>query len=397
MYTDILIRYGELMIKGKNRKKFIRMLEQRLQEVFCDRAEVIILVNPTRAFLTLQPGVDVERIIAKLETVFGIASVSLAIKVPTTLEEITTAAINIANFEIKETQTFKVETKRVYKPFPMESLAVTKHVSAAIFQAANKPLAVDVYKPNCQLLVEIRKGESYVMLDKIKMAGGLPQGSSGKAVLMLSGGIDSPVSAYLAMKKGIEIIAVHFASPPYTSDKSLEKVKKLIRQLEKYQAHIPLYVVPFTEIQLSIVDSYIQEGYHMVIMRRLMYRITEKIAEEHSCVAIINGESVGQVASQTLGSMRATHVVVGIPIIQPLAMFEKNEIIKIAEKIGTYEISILPFEDCCTVFVPKKPTTNPNRYISVNQEKLIDFEKLIIEAVEKTEKEGEIAEINKYL
>lgn len=384
MYTEILIRYGELMIKGKNRNKFIKKLADRLHEVFPEEDGVGVRITPNRAFLELSENTNIDAVIEKLKTVFGIISISLAIKVPTDIDEISKAAILIADSEITNEQTFKVDTKRSYKPFPMESLEVTKHVSKAIFKARDVALKVDVRNPDRQLLVEIRKEYSYVMLDKIKMAGGLPQGTSGKALLMLSGGIDSPVAGYLAMRKGIELIAVHFASPPYTSDSALDKVSQLVEILENYQTEIPLYVVPFTEIQLAIVNSKMQEGYHMVIMRRLMYRIAEQLAEKHKCLAIVNGESVGQVASQTLSAMRSSHIVVDLPILQPLAMHEKNDIIKIAEEIGTYATSILPFEDCCTVFVPQKPTTNPNRYISQRQENLINVTALVEKALEST-------------
>ncbi|GBU10652.1 tRNA s(4)U8 sulfurtransferase [Erysipelotrichaceae bacterium] len=384
MYSEILIRYGELMIKGKNRKKFIKMLENRLEEVFPEEQGYEIDVMPTRAYLKLEPESNVKAILEKLGTIFGTSSVSLAVKVPTELKAITEAAIKIAQEEISDTASFKVETKRSYKPFPLESNAVSRHVAGAIFKTRNTPLKVDVYKPDVQLLIEIRKEFSYVMLDKIKMPGGLPQRTSGKGLLMLSGGIDSPVAGYLAMRKGIELACIHFASPPYTSEKSLEKVESLNELLEKYQKNIPLYVVPFTEIQLAITASRIQPGYHMIIMRRMMYRIAQKIAELHGYNALINGESVGQVASQTLGSMKSTHIVVDLPILQPLAMHEKIEIISIAESIGTYEVSILPYEDCCTIFVPKSPTTNPNLYITQNQEKLIDVTALLDSAVENT-------------
>jgi len=384
MYSEILIRYGELMIKGKNRNHFIAKLRKRLKEVFPKETGIEINVTPVRAFLTLPKNTDTSDVVKKMQTIFGLSSISLAIKTTSTLEDIQTAALQIVNNELSENDTFKIDTKRSDKRFSMKSLEVTKAVAAYVFKNTDKNLKVDVRHPTKELLIEIRGDYTYVMLNKIWMPGGFPQGTSGKAALMLSGGIDSPVAAYLAMRKGIRLFAVHFASPPYTSEQALDKIKQLIEQLSQYQNHIPLYIVPFTEVQLAIVNSDIQEKYQMVVMRRLMYKITEQIARQNDCKAIINGESVGQVASQTLESMNSIHPVVDLPIIQPLATYEKNEIIKIAEQIGTYDISILPFEDCCTIFVPKSPVTRPTRHLAEKEENKINSAELITSALNMT-------------
>ena len=385
MYTHILIRYGELTIKGKNKKMFIQKLVNRLHEVFPKDSGIEIETNRVRSFLTLPAGVDSNEIMEKLQTVFGIGSASFAIKVPTDMEAIQEAALQIAEKEVPENGTFKVETKRSYKQFPLESLEISQQVGSYVFKNISRKVTADMRKPDAQLLVEIRKDFSYVMLDKVKMPGGFPQGSLGKGMLMLSGGIDSPVAGYLAMRKGIKIAAIHFASPPYTSPEALEKIMTLVKTMEKYQQHITVYVVPFTEIQQEIIKSKITDRYHMVVMRRSMYRIAERIMAKANANVIINGESIGQVASQTLASMNSVHRVVDAPIIQPLSIMEKNDIITIAKQIGTYETSILPFEDCCTIFVPKSPVTNPKPHIAEFEEDKVDFAPLEDKAVAEVE------------
>lgn len=385
MYTHILIRYGELTIKGKNKKYFLQKLYRRLKQVFPKESGIEIETNPVRSFLTLPEGADVKEVFAKLETVFGLTSASLAIKVPTDLDAIKEAALRIVENECVDGQTVKLETKRSYKQFPLQSWEVSREVAGYVFKQTTKDIKAEMKNPDSQVFVEIRKDESFVMLDRIELPGGLPQGSSGKGALMLSGGIDSPVAGYLAMKKGINLIAIHFASPPYTSNESLEKIKTLVRTLEDYQGRIKLFVVPFTEIQQEIVYSKMNERYHMIIMRRMMYRIAEKIMEQEGAQILVNGESVGQVASQTLASMAAVHTVVDVPIMQPLAALEKNEIIKIATDIDTYDTSVLPFEDCCTIFVPKSPVTQPKKNEALEAENKINVTALLEKAVENTE------------
>jgi len=385
VYTNILIRYGELSIKGKNKKEFIKKLYERLCVVFPKESGVQIVVNPVRAFLTLPEGADAHAMLHKLEMVFGLTSASLAIRVEPTMEAIKDAALRIVEAEMSPKSSLKLNTNRVDKKFPQKSMDITKEVAGHIFANNTIELRADVRNPDKQLLVEVRHDYAYVMIDRLPLAGGFPQGSIGRGLLMLSGGIDSPVAGYLALRKGIELGAIHFASPPYTSPQALEKIKTLVEQLETYQVEIPLYVVPFAEIQLEI-RKHVQERYQMVVMRQLMYLIAEALATQAGYQVLINGESVGQVASQTLESMASIHPVVDLPIIQPLAASEKNEIIAVAKKIGTYDTSILPFEDCCTIFVPKSPVTKPKRHLAALEMQKIDVKKLVLEAVTRTER-----------
>ena len=380
LYTDILIRYGELSIKGKNKKLFIQKLYERLKEVFPKDSGVEITTNPVRAFLSLPEGADVQETLAKLKTVFGLTSASLAIRTESTIEAIKEAALKIVETECAENSTLKIDVNRVDKKFPRTSPEITKDIAAYLFINNTKKLRADVHNPDKEVTVEIRHDYSYVMLDKLVLPGGFPQGSIGKGLLMLSGGIDSPVAGYLAMRKGINIAAIHFASPPYTSDNALNKIKSLVTIMEHYQQHIPLYVVPFTDIQLEIV-KHVQDRYQMIVMRRIMYMIADQVARMHHRKVLINGESVGQVASQTLESMGSVHPVTDLPIFQPVSSYEKNEIIAIAKEIGTYETSILPFEDCCTIFVPKNPVTKPKKRIAEFETEKLDVATLIEVAI----------------
>jgi len=384
MYTNILIRYGELSIKGKNKKAFIQKLYERLLVVFPKESGIHIVVNPVRAFLTLPKDADAHAVLHKLETVFGLTSASLAIRTDTTMDAIKAAAMQIIEAEMTPRSSFKINTNRVDKRFPCKSMDITQEVAGHIFANNTLNLRADVHKPDKQLMIEVRHDFAYVMIDRLPLAGGFPQASLGKGLLMLSGGIDSPVAGYLAMRKGIEIGAIHFASPPYTSDQALEKIKTLVQLLERYQVNIPLYIIPFTEIQLAI-RKHVQARYQMVVMRRLMYVIAEHIALKFGYQVLINGESIGQVASQTLESMASVHAVVDLPVIQPLSVAEKNEIIALAKKIDTYTTSILPFEDCCTIFVPQNPVTRPKPHIAAFEMQKIDVEKLVLSAINSTE------------
>jgi len=380
MYTNILIRYGELSIKGKNKKEFIQKLYERLLIVFPKESGVHIVVNPVRAFLTLPPALDAHDVLNKLETVFGLTSASLVIRTECSLAAIKDAALRIVEAEMSPGSSLKINSKRVDKRFPHKSMEITQEVAGHIFANNTLGLQADVHHPDKELLVEVRHDFAYVMIDRLPLAGGFPQGSIGKGLLMLSGGIDSPVAGYYAMRKGIELGAIHFASPPYTSVQALEKIKTLVKQLERYQEDIPLYIISFTDIQLAI-RKHVQERYQMVIMRRMMYLIAEQIAQQQKYQVLINGESVGQVASQTLESMASVHTVVDLPIIQPVSAAEKNEIINVAKRIGTYETSILPFEDCCTIFVPKSPVTRPKKHLAALEMQKIDVKKLVLDAV----------------
>ena len=285
-----------------------------------------------------------------------------------------------------EGNTFKIDTKRADKDFPLTSLEMNKAIAGYVFHHTKKEnLKVDVHNPQIRVKIELRKDYTYIMDNVIKGAGGYPVGVGGKALLMLSGGIDSPVAGYLMMKRGIDIECIHYASPPYTNEKAREKVLDLADVMKNFtHGRITVHIIPFTGLQLSVYD-HCDESYAMTVMRRMMYRIAEKVCEKRHIQAIVNGESVGQVASQTLDSMNTINSVIRTPVIRPVACLDKLEIIDLAEKIGTYDISIRPFEDCCTIFTPKRPATKPKKYKAEVYEKAWDFMSQIEECVENME------------
>ena len=312
-----------------------------------------------------------------LKNIFGIHSIVIANRVNTNTEEIESKALEIA--KSIEFKTFKVETDRADKSFPIPSMDFSKRVGALLLKNIDN-IKVDVHNPEYLLKIEIREDYTYIYEKEIKASGGYPVGVAGKGLLMLSGGIDSPVAAYLAMKRGIRLECVYFESPPHTSEMAKNKVKSLVEKLTKYDASITLHIVRFTDIQEAIYKN-IDPTYMITIMRRMMYRIAEKIMEKNKLLCLINGESVGQVASQTLTSMGVINAVTNVPVIRPVACLDKLEIIDIAKKIDTYETSILPYEDCCTIFLPKHPVINPDIEKAINYEESFDYEKLIEEAV----------------
>ncbi|MDE6195847.1 MAG: tRNA 4-thiouridine(8) synthase ThiI, partial [Erysipelotrichaceae bacterium] len=312
-----------------------------------------------------------------LQHVFGISSFSLAIKVDSQIEQMIATSLNIAKQTDK--QTFKIDTRRSYKQFPMISDEVNRAIATEILKQTS--LKVDVKKPELRIEIEIHQFETYIMVNRIKGAGGYPVGVGGKALVMLSGGIDSPVASYLTMKRGVSIECIHYASPPYTSDAAQEKVLQLARSVAGHQGHIRVHIVPFTDLQLAIYQ-HCDESYAITIMRRMMYRIAERVCEKSRCLAIVNGESIGQVASQTLESMQTINHVIQTPVIRPVATMDKLEIINIAKQIHTYDISIQPFEDCCTIFTPKNPVTKPTVHHAEKMENKFDYEKLLAECIE---------------
>ncbi len=378
-YEYILVRFGELSTKGKNKKDFIKRLALNLQRALQDYPNLKFERTRDHIYIHLN-GTDPKEITPTLEKVFGIRSFAPTIKVENDLEKIVAAS----KLEMSDKKgTFKVITKRSNKQFPYHSDEINRAVASAILKS-NENLKVDVHNPDYPLIVEIRDNATYIMSQTTLGSGGYPVGVGGKALLMLSGGIDSPVAGYLTMKRGVEIECIHYASLPYTSQEALNKVKELTRQISGYQGRIKLHIVPFTETQLAIYKN-CDESYAITIMRRMMYRIAEMVANNNNCLAIVNGESIGQVASQTLESMAVINAVTTKPIIRPVVTYDKLEIIALSEKIGTYETSILPYEDCCTIFTPKNPVTKPHIYKVEKQEKSFDWESLITEAVEKTE------------
>lgn len=353
-YDTVLIRYGELSTKGKNRKDFIRRLERNIRNMLSDFTDLEYRRTHDRIYITLHDE-DPEIIKERLQKVFGISSFSFTEKVAPTIEEIQQACLEIAKNSKKKT--FKMVTKRHDKTFPMVSDEINRAVAGVILR--NTSLKVDVHDPELMIRVEVHQDGAYITSDKIKGAGGYPTGINGKALLMLSGGIDSPVAAYEIMKRGIEVEAVHFASPPYTSEAAKGKVLELARQVSVYQGQMKVHILNFTELQLAIYKT-AGDPYAVTLMRRMMFRLAEQVAKQNNCLVLATGESIGQVASQTLESMVCINDVVHMPVIRPLVCYDKVEIIDLARKIGTYETSILPYEDCCTIFDPKNPVTKPS-------------------------------------
>lgn len=376
----IMIKYGELSTKKDNLKVFIDKLYNNVNNKLKDY-DVIITKNKVRMFIDIK-DYDENEIIFKLKEVFGIHSIVVCYKVPKSLEDITLESIKL----LKNTNfsTFKVETNRADKSFSYNSMEVSRLVGAGILK--NIPnINVNVHNPDLILHVEIRPDYSYIYTSEIKGLGGYPTGIQGKGLLMLSGGIDSPVAGFLANKRGIDIDCIYYDSPPHTSIEAKNKVITLAKKLTKYGSNINLYVVPFTELQEEIYKN-IDPTYMITIMRRMMYRIAERVAKRTKSKIIINGESIGQVASQTLTSMYVINNVTNMPVIRPVACLDKLEIIEIAKKIDTYETSIIPFEDCCTIFVPKHPVINPNLDKCIEYESLIDYENMIENAINNIEK-----------
>ena len=371
-----MIKYGELSTKKDNIKVFIDKLNSNVSKKLADY-DVSISKNKVRMFIDIKDYNEVD-IISKLKEVFGIHSIVVCYKCNKSIEDINILAKDLTDKE--NITTFKVETNRADKSFKYNSLEVSKMVGAYLLKNLND-LKVDVHNPEITLHVEIRDDNTYLYTKEIKGLGGYPVGIQGKGLLMLSGGIDSPVAGFLASKRGIDIDCIYFDSPPHTSLEAKNKVITLAKKLCNYGNNINLYVIPFTEIQLAIYKN-IEPTYMITILRRMMYRISERVAKMTKSRIIINGESIGQVASQTLNSMYVINNVTSYPVIRPVACLDKLEIIEIAKNIDTYETSILPYEDCCTIFVPKHPVINPNLDKCIYFETLIDYEKLIDEAIE---------------
>jgi tRNA uracil 4-sulfurtransferase len=381
-YNHILIRYGEIGLKGKNRKMFIERLFKNIKVAIKAFPNVKPTMTRDRLFIELN-GEDHEAIAIKLEKVFGIHSFSLAVKVESDIEEIKKAALSALQNVGKPVNTFKVSAKRPNKTFPVRSQEMNYEIGSYVLQNTEN-ITVDVHNPDIDMKVEVRDAFTYITCGDYKGAGGLPVGVGGKVMVMLSGGIDSPVAAYLAMKRGVRVEAIHFHSPPFTSERAKQKVEDLTSVLTEYGGKIKLHVVHFTDIQKKIHKT-MPANYSMTIMRRMMLRIAEELANANNAKAITTGESLGQVASQTLDSMYTINEVTNMPIIRPLITMDKVEIMDISRKIGTYDISIRPYEDCCTVFLPSAPKTKPKRENANRYEQSAEFEELIQEAVNSVE------------
>ncbi len=378
MEKIIIIKYGELSTKKDNINYFLSCLKDN---IINSVGKYNIKFDRGRMFIQTDNS-NYDEIVSKLQNVFGIHEINLGYKIDSNdINDIENNLINL--LKDKSFKTFKVETKRSYKNYSMNSMEISRYLGGVVLKNFND-IKVDVHNPELLINIEVRSDNAYIYFDKIAGIGGYPVGSLGKGMLMLSGGIDSPVSGYLALKRGVRIEGIYFESPPHTSEAAKNKVLELTRILTKYSGYVKLHIVNFTNIQESIYKN-IPHEYLITIMRRMMYRISERIAKRSNAKVIINGESIGQVASQTLTSMLAINSVINMPVIRPVACLDKLEIIDIAKKIGTYETSILPFEDCCTIFVPEHPVINPTIEKCVEYEKLIDVDGLINEAVNNVE------------
>jgi len=380
----VLVRYGEIILKGYNRPVFedalvgnIRKAIENEGEVKISKAQATIYIEP------LESDEQADAIVEKLKKVFGIVSIVIAYR--------TEKSIDAAVAEIKESfndvllgaKTFKVEAKRADKKFPLKSPEICAEVGGRIL-ACYHNLKVDVKEPDVVLHVEMREGFCYVHTGRQKGAGGMPTGTNGRAMLLLSGGIDSPVAGYMIGKRGVKLEAIHFFSYPYTSDRAKDKVMKLAEIIGGYMAGLKVHVVPFTEIQLEIRDK-CPEEHLTLVMRRFMMEIAQRIAEKRGCQALVTGESIGQVASQTMAALAVTDDAVSLPVFRPLIGMDKEEIVEISRRIDTFETSILPYEDCCTVFTPRHPSTKPKIEKVIASQQLLDCERLIREAVDGTE------------
>ena len=376
-YDHIMIRFGELNTKGKNKKEFIRILASNIKNALKDWPELSFDVCYDHIYVGLN-NVNYEPVVERLQDVSGIHALSLVYRTSKELEDIKESALKL--IEEEQGQTFKVKVKRGDKTYPLISDEITRIVAGHILKNNTKHLKVDVHNPEILLSIEVRNEASYIFCKTFMGAGGYPLGVGGKTMHMLSGGIDSPVAAYLMMKRGVSIECIHFASPPYTQMGVIYKLEDLLKVLNRYQPRIRLHIVPFTKIQEAIYDN-APENYCITLMRRMMFRLADGLAKRRKCPVISSGESIGQVASQTLQSMHVINAVTNTPIIRPLATTDKIEIINISKKIGTYDISIRPYEDCCTIFTPKAPKTMPHQDEVEEFEKKFDYESLIKEAL----------------
>lgn len=374
----IIIKYGELTTKHDNINFFIKTLKNNIESSLSG-IDNKITYDVGRMFIETD---EYDEVVKKLTNTFGIHEINIAYEIDDrSLDNISKVLIELLSD--KEFNTFKVVTKRSDKSYPVKSMDVSKSLGGVVLKN-KKTVKVDVNNPELLINVEIRNNKAYLYFEKVEGIGGYPVGTLGKGMLMLSGGIDSPIAGYLAMKRGIRIEGVYFDSPPHTSIDAKNKVLELASILSSYSGYVKLHVIHFTEIQEAIY-RYCPKEYMITIMRRMMYRIAEKLAHKNNCKAIINGESVGQVASQTLTSMAAINEVIKMPVLRPVCCYDKIEIIDLAKKIGTYDISIRPFQDCCTIFVPEHPVINPEIEKAREYEQAFDFETLINEAVKNDE------------
>lgn len=389
-YSEIMVRYGELSTKGKNRRMFIMQLAENVRRALVDFPKLKIHADRDRMHLLLN-GEDSQLIMPKLQKIFGIQNFSPSLRVEKDVEVLKRNVQKIMQAIYTGNETFKITAKRSDHDFLLDSGELNVALGNAVFDIFPN-IQVQMKHPDINLRVEIRRDGAYLSYETLQGAGGLPVGTAGRGMLMLSGGIDSPVAGYFAMKRGVEIEAVHFASPPYTSEQALQKAKDLTGKLAPYVGSIQFIEVPFTEIQEEI-KQHVPQGYWMTITRRMMLRLTDMIRDLRKGLIIINGESLGQVASQTLQSMVAINQVTTTPVIRPVATMDKLEIIEVAQEIDTFELAIQPFEDCCTIFAPPQPKTRPQLEKVLQYEQRLDFEGLLARSLAGI-KVSEIREMN---
>ncbi len=380
-YDHIMVRFGELSTKGKNKIDFIRVLFHNCQRALKEFDKLHIYMRHDHIYVELN-GADYKPVVERLQEVSGIQGLSLVHKsLDRDIENVKNISLELIKQEAGKT--FKVHVKRTDKKYPLISDQITRIVAGHILKSG-LGLTVDVHNPDIMLSIEVRDEAIYIFSHTFPGAGGYPLGVGGKAMHMLSGGIDSPVAAYLLMKRGVTIECIHFASPPYTQVGVIYKLEDLLKVLNRYQARIRLHIVPFTKIQEAIYD-HVDESYCITMMRRMMFRLADRLAKMRHCPVISTGESVGQVASQTLQSMRVINDVTNMPIIRPCATMDKVDIINTSVKIGTYDISIRPYIDCCTIFTPKSPKTAPKLEDCLRFEEQFDYEPLLKEALSNIE------------
>ena len=382
-WKEILIRYGELSLKGKNRNQFVRKLKNNIKGAMSGLNSIQLRAERDRMFLLADDEKDMKEAIERLPHIFGIQSFSPVAMCAADLDAIKQKALEVIGTEETAGKTFKVEIKRADKTFPYVTSELQQLIGGHVLHHYPE-LIVQMKKPEIMLHVDIRKEGAFLTSKIYKGAGGMPVGSNGHSLLMLSGGIDSPVAGYLLMKRGVSLDAIHFASPPYTSDLAKQKVLDLTEKLCSFGAPVRLHIIPFTELQQAIVQQ-VPDNLSMTTTRRMMLQIADKVREEIGALALVTGESLGQVASQTLESLTAINEVTATPILRPLIAMDKLDIIELSEQIGTYDISIRPYEDCCTIFTPSNPKTKPKIEKVHHFESFFDFQPLIEEAVNNRE------------
>ncbi len=380
MKEVILLKLGEMVLKGLNRNTFENALLKNIHRRLAPLGNFDVRMAQSTVYVSpLDEDADFETAVERAAKIFGVITFSRACAVEKSMEAILPAAVEYLRPQLEEARTFKVETKRADKKFPLQSPEISAEVGACLLEAYPH-LTVNVHQPDVTVRVEIRDFGAYLHGEPEQGAGGIPVGTGGKAAVLISGGIDSPVAAWMMAKRGVELTPIHFASPPYTSERAEEKVKDLLRRVGEYAGRMFLITVPFAHVQEEMLRR-CPEDYFTLIMRRFMMRIASRVAELEGCGALITGESLGQVASQTMKAIAATDAAAGLPVLRPLIGMDKSEIVSLSRKIGTYDISIQPYEDCCTVFTPKHPRTRPELADVEKAEQELDVEALVEECV----------------